>query len=428
MPSVDLENEAVALLTNRDALAKMWSLGLRAVHFDRLDTKAAFEFATKYWRDSSFETAPTKKALQDNVDSIVIKDPEESPVYVVNELKRKYAARLATKAILEAGETIRSDPQSTISKLSDALWGIRVKTKERKNSTDLISDVQVRRQKYEARAKRAEAGILGESLGFDEIDEMTSGIRPGELVVLAAGQKVGKTWYSLQIAKRAIEQHHSCLYFTLEMNTDEMADRFEALLSEVSYNRLDKGRLTVKEAKALYDAQENEKNLGRIQFIKPQFGDRTVENMIRIAKDFEPDIMIIDQLSFMESNRGMSRSEQAASVVLELKSAISQDEDWMVPTVLLAQFNRGGANAGENVEATSLGLTSELERTADSVIALSQSKEQRASNAIILQILNARRYDLGKFLLKRELYEKTKFTFIKTMNENEVDSEESSKN
>lgn len=417
MSNVDLESKAVALLTDKDALAKMWGLGLRAVHFERLETKEAFQFATDYWRDSSFDRAPSKEVLQSKVDSLVVGEPDESPVYVTNELKRVYAARLATKAILEAGDSIREDPLSTISKLSASLWNIRLRTSERKNSTDLVSDVEDRRKKYKARAAKADQGILGESLGFDAIDELTSGIRPGELVTLVAGQKVGKTWYSLLIAKRAIEQHHSCLYFTLEMNTDEMADRFEALLSGVSYNRLDKGKLTAREARDLHNIQDKEKDLGRIKFVKPQYGDRTVENLIRIAKDFKPDIMIIDQLSFMESSKGNSRSEQAADVILSLKSAISQDEDWMLPVVLLAQFNRGGASAGENADATNIALSSECERTSDAILALSQTKEQRLNNAMIIQILNARRYDLAKFLLKRELYERTCFEFIKEIND-----------
>ena len=417
--SVDIEAKAVALFTNVDAFGKMYSLGLKNVHFDQLVNKRAFDFTQEYWRDSAFKSTPTKEVLEDKVEGLVVRKADEAPTYVVNELKRRYAERLTKKAIYDAADTLEDNPINTITSLSESLFRIKKSTRERRNQSDLVSDVEDRRHKYALRASKAEGGgLTGESLGFDEVDEITSGIRPGELFTIAGAPKSGKTWLGLQIIKRAMERGKRSIFFSLEMNTSETVDRLEALLSGVSYNKLDKACLSSEEVMRLRKAQDKEKDMGPVRIVKPQYGDRTVDSMISTAKDFEADIIVIDQLSFMESalqNKG--RSEEVARIILDLKSAISADEDFMIPTVLLTQFNRGGAAAGENADINSLAFSSEIERSSDALISLSQSKEQRMNNALTLQILASRRCDLAKWLLYRDLYDKTDFHLVKQITE-----------
>lgn len=412
--NVDIEAKAVALFTDEKAFSKMYSLGLREVHFDQLVNKEAYEFVVKYWRESSFKQTPTKEVLEDKIDKLVVREPDESPVYVVNELKRQFASRRAKKLVYDAADDLSSDPIEAVSKLSEGLFRVRKQFQERRNQTDLVSDIEDRRNKYAMRAAKADSGITGESLGFDELDDVTSGIRPGELVTIVGGPKTGKTWTGLQIIKRAMLSGKRSIFFSLEMNTSETTDRLEALLSGVSYNKLDKATLSTTELMKLRETQDSEKDMGPVKIIKPQYGDRTVDNMISIAKDFEADIIVIDQLSFIESTQGAKgRSEEIAKIVLELKSAISSDEDFMIPTVLLTQFNRSGASAGDEADISQIALSSEIERTSDTLLGLSQSKEQRMNNALTLQILASRRCDIAKFLLYRDLYDKTDFHLVK---------------
>lgn len=420
MKQQDLEGKAVALLTDADALSKMYGLGLRSVHFDRLETREAWEFAVGYWRESGFRNAPTAEAIASKVRHIVIGEPDESPVWVAQEMKRAYAGRLASKAILEASRQVSDDPMQAVATLSDTMWGIRRRTQERRNQSNLVDSIEDRRRRYAERAKAAENGVIGESLGFDEVDDLTGGIRGGELVTLVAGPKVGKTWMMLQVARRCIERGHTCVVFTLEMDVSQIEDRFDAVLSGVSYARLDAGRLSTKEMRQLMDTQDREGELGDIRFIKLGIGERTVENMARIARDERADLVIIDQLNFIETSRQFaSRADQVSSIILELKAAISQDEDDMLPVLLLAQFNRAGASAGDKADISSIGLSSEVERTSDALISLSQTDEERANNVLKMIILASRRYDLGRFLIHRELVERTDISMVRRLDDSE---------
>lgn len=412
MTDIDVEGKAIALFTDTAKFAKMYGLGLRQEYFDSLTNKKAFEFAETYWRDSGYSQTPTRESLEAAVDELSVGEPDESPVYLVNELKKSYMMRMAQKAILDGSRSLKDDPIESVRELSDSLWHIQKKMNERRNQSNLVDDLTDRRKKYRERVEQAASGQLGESLGFDEIDEVSSGVRPGELVTVVGASKVGKTWLALLIAKRAVEKQRRVLFLSLEMDVESMVERFESLLSGVSYNHYDKGILTTDEVKKLKEAQDREKDLGYIHFVKPRTGERGVENIIAMAKDEQCNILIIDQLSFIEDSSSPNKSEQVSKIILDLKAGISDDEDFMIPTVLLAQFNRNGAKAVSEADISDIALSSEVERTSDAIISLSQTAEEKRNDSLYINILASRRYDIEKFQMKRKLDECTMFECV----------------
>lgn len=412
MTDIDVEGKAIALFTDTAKFAKMYGLGLRQEYFDSLTNKKAFEFAETYWRDSGYSQTPTRESLEAAVDELSVGEPDESPVYLVNELKKGYMMRMAQKAILDGSRSLKDDPIESVRELSDSLWHIQKKMNERRNQSNLVDDLTDRRKKYRERVEQAASGQLGESLGFDEIDEVSSGVRPGELVTVVGASKVGKTWLALLIAKRAVEKQRRVLFLSLEMDVESMVERFESLLSGVSYNHYDKGILTTDEVKKLKEAQDREKDLGYIHFVKPRTGERGVENIIAMAKDEQCNILIIDQLSFIEDSSSPNKSEQVSKIILDLKAGISDDEDFMIPTVLLAQFNRNGAKAVAEADISDIALSSEVERTSDAIISLSQTAEEKRNDSLYINILASRRYDIEKFQMKRKLDECTMFECV----------------
>lgn len=412
MTDIDVEGKAIALFTDTAKFAKMYGLGLRQEYFDSLTNKKAFEFAETYWRDSGYSQTPTRESLEAAVDELSVGEPDESPVYLVNELKKSYMMRMAQKAILDGSRSLKDDPIESVRELSDSLWHIQKKMNERRNQSNLVDDLTDRRKKYRERVEQAASGQLGESLGFDEIDEVSSGVRPGELVTVVGASKVGKTWLALLIAKRAVEKQRRVLFLSLEMDVESMVERFESLLSGVSYNHYDKGILTTDEVKKLKEAQDREKDLGYIHFVKPRTGERGVENIIAMAKDEQCNILIIDQLSFIEDSSSPNKSEQVSKIILDLKAGISDDEDFMIPTVLLAQFNRNGAKAVAEADISDIALSSEVERTSDAIISLSQTAEEKRNDSLYINILASRRYDIEKFQMKRKLDECTMFECV----------------
>lgn len=420
MSGFDAEQSAVNLLTDEQSLARMYGLGLRPNHFEATRNREVFEFSISYWRDSSFQKAPSKEILFNRFPELDLGRSDDSATFIVQELKKRYTIRQIKSSVRNFAQLALKEPMKAVEAFSGDMWRIRQQNRERRNSTDLVDDVEERRRRYALRAQKAEDGVLGESLGFDEIDSVSGGIMPGELAILAAPPKTGKSWHGLQIIRRAMERGRRSIYFTLEMPVGDISDRLESLISGVSYNRYSKGQLSTEELDRLHTAQDHLKEMGSVLITRPKFGERTVESIIAQAKDYEADIIVIDQLSFMEPSRQTnSRWDDVSRMILELKSAISEDPDWQLPVVLIAQFNREGAKAGDRADISQLGMTSELERTSDMILSISQSKDQKANHVLTFQILASRRGEPSRHLLRRELVTGTDYRYIREVQDSE---------
>jgi replicative DNA helicase len=148
--------------------------------------------------------------------------------------------------------------------------------------------------------------------------------------------------------------------------------------------------------------------------------------MMKVIRDFDAELVVIDQLSFMEaSNPGTSKTENASRIIDELKMSISEDEDSMIPVYLLSQMNRA-ASFTENGRGklTNIALTSNIENASDLIVGLGATKEQRINNTMVVEILGSRRTSMRSWLIYRNLQDKTDFHVIKEMTDDEDASEE----
>src|ERR671914_3149341 len=91
---------------------------------------------------------------------------------------------------------------------------------------------------------RGDVGLTGTPSGFTDIDELTGGFQPGNLIVLAARPSMGKSTLATNIAENAaIEHGRPVALFSLEMSETELAHRFIASQAKVSSDELRKGRV-----------------------------------------------------------------------------------------------------------------------------------------------------------------------------------------
>ena len=89
---------------------------------------------------------------------------------------------------------------------------------------------------------RKDIGLTGTPSGFSDIDDLTGGFQPGNLIVLAARPSMGKSTLATNIAENAaIEHGKSVALFSLEMSETELAHRFIASQAKVSSDNLRKG-------------------------------------------------------------------------------------------------------------------------------------------------------------------------------------------
>lgn len=409
--SLAFEQGLISKLTNLDSLQAIWDLGLREEVFEDPMHRATFKIAIDYWHTNGMKLAPTEAVLLHEFSSLNLAPVEESTRWLVEQLQKRFSANQTQQILLEAGERAVSDPQAALDIMFRRSWTASQVTNARGNRMDLATNVEERRARYVQREQNLRTGVL---LGLPEVDEKTRGLLPGELGLVAAYSKVGKSWTLCQAAVNAIRTGIKPLFVTLEMSPEEMEVRIDAVFSGVSYNRLNAGRLHLDESDRLRAAQEEMAALGSFYLERPERGERTITHLANRARQLGCGLLLIDQLSFLESpGRYQSVGEQHSAIVFETKNEITRDEAGQIPCLMAVQLNRDSVKANKPPQLHNMANTSDLERTADMIFALHRGEEERVNNAMKFAILGNRRGDIGSWLLQWQLDERTQFSVLR---------------
>lgn len=420
---LDIENEAISSVTDVDKLHVMYEKGLRAELFNDPVNASAMLWATDYFVNSGGRHAPTKQALLSEFPSLELREPEESLAWVCEEMKKRYLASNTQSLIIQVADIVQEDPVRAIALIQSKTWQLSNNTDDRTSTSNLKNNVEARKVRM---LEREEANrnneIVGATTGFHEIDIHTGGLLDGELAAVAGFAKAGKTWVGLNVAVSASKAGKRAMFVTLELSIEEVEDRLDAMMSGVSYARLQSGALSKSEKADLDEYYENIHGYGDILVEQPPVGKRTVPHVVRRARESGADVLIIDQMSFMENTKGepIIELQEYRNIVSDLKREVSRRDERRLPCFLLAQMNRAsiGTRHGRG-DMSTLASTSELERTADIVYGISKTRQESLHSKSTLEILGARRLDRKAWLITTELRERTEFSVVKEREEEE---------
>lgn len=190
--------------------------------------------------------------------------------------------------------------------------------------------------------KRIEAGgaISGLPTGFCDLDKGTTGLHPGNLIVVAGRPAMGKTTLSVNIAENVAIAGGVALVFSLEMPADDLVERSMARAGSVNTQTLREGRLTDDDWSRMTVALG--KLNGKRLVIDDDSSTATVSQMRRKAvqvkrKYGQLSLIVIDYLQLMRGE-GSNRNEEIGGITRGLK-LLARELD--IPIVLLSQLNRG---------------------------------------------------------------------------------------
>ncbi|MGR3983732.1 MAG: replicative DNA helicase [Gammaproteobacteria bacterium] len=190
----------------------------------------------------------------------------------------------------------------------------------------------------------AESGeaLTGIPTGFTRLDDMTSGLQRGDLVIVAGRPSMGKTALALNIAEyAAVGKKLAVAMFSMEMPAEHLAMRLLSSVSGIDSNHIRTGRLQDNEWPRLNAAVATLKD-ARI-FVDDTAGLTPLEILSRSRKlcreNEEVSLIIVDYLQLMESaERNETRATEIAGITRSLKMLA---KELNLPVVALSQLNRG---------------------------------------------------------------------------------------
>jgi replicative DNA helicase len=183
--------------------------------------------------------------------------------------------------------------------------------------------------------------LTGTPSGFKDLDEMTGGFQPGNLVILAARPSMGKSALVCNIAENAsIDANAPVAVFSLEMSESELAQRFVASQARIKGDELRRGRVAEHKWPKIMEASQR---LARA----PMFIDDSSDIGLleirakcrRLHQQHGLGLIIIDYIQLMRADgRTDNRVEQIGQMSRGLKILARELE---CPVIALSQLNRG---------------------------------------------------------------------------------------
>ncbi|ACH62156.1 DnaB-like dsDNA helicase [Mycobacterium phage Myrna] len=416
----DLESKMIGkMIGDHKVIDRLWGMGLRETVFEDPINRVIFEWIVDYWQKASMQLAPTWVVMETEFPGQRFEhDVEESTEWLVSALQRRYTLNQAQEILLSAGKTLHEDPIATLSKLWRDAHDITERTVARTSRVDMAENIEQRRMELEARRTAVAGGV---PYGLPMIDEHTHGLLDGELCAVAAFTKVGKSW---MLCHSAIQAHLAGLkpiVFTLEMSIKEMTHRIDAFASGVGYNHISSGDMLPQDRTRLHEAQDALAARGPLLVERPERGERTVKYMVNRARQVGANVMMIDQLSFMDAE-GRYQGDQAlrfkhGEIMFDLKDEISRESAGALPCMLAVQLNRDSQRGdGGRGQLHNFANSSFIEQTVDVAFGLWRNENMRNNNVMGIDTMGTRRGDRQNWLLGWRLSDRTEIT-VRGVNE-----------
>jgi replicative DNA helicase len=217
---------------------------------------------------------------------------------------------------------------------------------------------------------RKDVGLTGTPSGFVDIDDLTGGFQPGNLIVLAARPSMGKSTLATNIAENAAIDHGKPVaLFSLEMSETELAHRFIASQAKVSSDELRKGRVKADRWPKVLRAVEK---LAAAPIFIDDSSDIGVLEMRAKARRLHArhgglGLVVVDYLQLVRPDgRADSRVEQVGQISRGLK-ILARELD--IPVVAVSQLSRAVESRHPPIPMLSdLRESGQLEQDADVVM------------------------------------------------------------
>jgi len=235
------------------------------------------------------------------------------------------------------------------------------------SSRDLVT------RSFERLTAASEKGseVTGLPCGFHDLDRLTGGFRPSQLIVVAARPSMGKTALALSMAEHvALNESGTVALFSLEMSGEELVQRMLGSVAMVDATRLRNGRLAPEDWPRITRAADQ---LAKARLFIDDSEGITIGEMRTKARRLKSReglaLMVVDYIQLMESaggNRDQNRVQELSAISRGLKMLA---RDLEVPLICLSQLNRApDARPDKRPMLSDLRESGAIEQDADMVL------------------------------------------------------------
>ncbi len=281
-----------------------------------------------------------------------------------------------------------------------------------------IQDVLYKTQSDLEKLAANKGDITGIPSGFYELDKLTSGFHPHELIILAARPGMGKTAIALNIVTNiAINTKKTVALFNMEMGAEQLATRMLSSVGQIDGSKLKTGNLEHSDWKRVNEAISRLSNTNI--YIDDTAGNTVGEIRSKCRKlATSPsglDIVVIDYLTLIQgsSKNGANRQQEVADISRALKTMAMELN---VPVIALSQLSRGIEKRDDKKPMLSdLRESGAIEQDADIVAFLHCTDEEREKENSLMEFV-IRKHRNGPLADIPLIFQRNTSTFVNVAN------------
>jgi replicative DNA helicase len=187
--------------------------------------------------------------------------------------------------------------------------------------------------------------ITGVPSGFIELDALTSGFQPSELVIVAARPSMGKTAFVLNVAANAALDGQGVALFSLEMSKEALVHRLLTSMARVDSQRVRHGKLRD------FDFTQLARAAGLLQSCPIWIDDQPALTLLqmrskarRLKAEYDIRLIVVDYLQLMRSPEYSENRVQEISDISRTLKALARELE--IPVVALSQLSRASEQRG----------------------------------------------------------------------------------
>ena len=186
----------------------------------------------------------------------------------------------------------------------------------------------------------SEGHVTGAPTGFDDLDRMTAGLHPGDLVIIAGRPSMGKTSLAMNIAEHiAISAAKPVAIFSMEMSAEQLSFRMISSLGRVNQSHLRTGNFSDEDWHRINSAVSVMSNASVFIDDSPALNPTELRARARrLKREHGLGLIVVDYLQLMQvSGSGENRATEISEISRSLKALA---KELSLPVIALSQLNR----------------------------------------------------------------------------------------
>lgn len=342
------------------------------------ENREVWKFIRNHW--SKYGEVPTAVTVKDNFPNYRILAVDDTIDYLLDQLIEYRKRQKAIEVVQDAANAISGgDHNLAVEVMSRGIAQIEDDAVNNASEIDITVNATDRFNDY-LNIKTRPGGLLGMATGFKTMDQATAGLQPGQLVVVIAPPKTGKSVLCMQVAINIHEDGFVPMFQSFEMSNVEQKNRHDAMRAQISHGRLIRGALKTSEEVRYQKALERMETMHKF-YLSDAVSATTVSGLAAKIEKLQPDVVFVDGVYLMmdEISGEVNNSIALTNITRSLKRLAQKTQKPIVIStqVLLWKMKKG------NVSADSIGYSSSFFQDADVIFGLQRHDETDDSSRLL---------------------------------------------